>query len=282
MNSWAEPIRENVKKLINTVAPEDKRIWRVFGALLQMILFGLFIYADAIQGANNLSTLFPNLHIPDPLKDITFSILIASVGVCVALGVILADIFGLTNFAPVDKIQGIWKAIYISIVIITLITAISLSTTLALSRVPSIVQSLDAGAKQSLISNASYAQSLVILPLLVTTAFLYWGTVGVLILLCGFLLLMSFGLRVIGFFLGFLKNAVDWSLISTDYLYGLFFGFVNLAIRVLYGLFFLLNAIISALILVAQALLGVIIGPPILISKGFTTVFNLVMSRLSH
>lgn len=281
-NSLSDPIRENVSKLIDAIAPEDKRIWRIFGALLQMVLFGLFIYADAIQGANNLSTLFPNLVVPEPLRDITFSLLIASVGVVVALGIILADVFGLTHFAPVEKIQGVWKIVYVSIVIITLIIAIGLSTVLALSRVPSLVETLDPAIGENLISNASYAQSYVILPLLVTTAFLYWGAVGVLVLICGFLLFLTVGIKIASFFLGFLKKTIEFGIISSDYLYTLFFGFIELAIRILYGLLYLSSLVISSLMLVAQAVLGVIVGPPLLISKAFMSILNFLLSRFSR
>src|SRR6266540_1653954 len=151
LGSSIDPIYRYVNFVIEKIAPEDKRVWRLFGSLIQLTALGLFVYADMVQGANNLSTLFPTIVVPEYLRDITYSLLIASVGVAVALGMLLADILGFTHFTPSENIQGKWKIVYLTAIGLTILLAFTLSTILALSRVTELVKSLDDATRDTLL-----------------------------------------------------------------------------------------------------------------------------------
>ncbi len=266
--------------MIEKIAPEDKRVWRLFGSLIQLTALGLFVYADMVQGANNLSTLFPTIVVPEYLRDITYSLLIASVGVAVALGMLLADILGFTHFTPSENIQGKWKIVYLTAIGLTILLAFTLSTILALSRVTELVKSLDDATRDTLLRNASYAQSLVIIPLLVTTLLLYWGAVGSLVITCGLLLSIAGILRIFRFFLQFLKSVIQWGGISVEYVILIFFGLVELAVKILNLIFLLVAGMVAGLVIVVQFLLLVIVRPPQLAGDILIRIVNFVISLI--
>jgi len=278
LTSSIDPIYKYVNLVVEKVAPEEKRVWRLFGSLIQLAGLGLFVYADMVQGANNLSTLFPTIIVPGYLRDITYSLLIASVGVAVALGILLSDILGFTHFTPTENIQGKWKIVYLAIIGLTILLAFTFSTILALSRVTELVKSLDDVTRDTLLRNASYAQSLVIIPLLITTLLLYWGAVGLLVIICGLLLTFAAILRTTRFLLQFLKNVVKWGGVSVEFIFLIFFGFVEFAVKTLSLIFLIFVGMVSGFITVIQFLLNVIVRPPQLAAEIFIKAVGFLIS----
>lgn len=151
---------------------------RIVGSVVELFFLFLFLYADISINAQNLIILFPAT-IPSFLPNTNMPLLIGSVGTPVVLGVMIGDLTGLTNLTSWADLRKRKKAkTFLSIMLVTLVTNVLLSSYLVVYRLNLLVN-----IPQSIVLLASLAQSLIILPMLITTALLFNGTQGFLVLL---------------------------------------------------------------------------------------------------
>lgn len=184
----------NEEQEASTALPGQK-IWRTFGAVLSLILLTLFIYADTVQGINNVSMLFPNevASLPDWLKNIALSVVMSSVGTILTLAFIMADARGVTHFFPWSGLSLSLKEERISIrrsvfvtAMLTFIFTLSLLVLLALQRMTGVAdvqfpQWAEVLVLPLLPPLAAVAHVLIIVPMLITTALLFWGVAGIIV-----------------------------------------------------------------------------------------------------
>jgi hypothetical protein len=166
-------------------SPNHKMV-QVLGHLMLLAYLPLFAFADVGQGANTLVTLFPGEIIPEALRNIMVPLLVASVGSAVALSMMLGDLVGITHFSAFGTVRGWGRAILIAVVLLTFMFVASCSVALALNRSRDLIN-LVQEAQLPLVTSvliyrwAAFAQSLVIIPLLITTFLLFRSIVGLLI-----------------------------------------------------------------------------------------------------
>lgn len=149
----------------------EDRASRAFGAVFFLAAAAAFLYADAAQGANNLSALFVDVTVPSPLRNLVVPLLVASAGTLLMLGVIMFELLGLTNFSIWSAVTGRLKSAAILYVLATAVTAVVLSVMIALVRY-----------SEDYRTAADFGQSAILAPLLMTTFLLFWGVYGLLVL----------------------------------------------------------------------------------------------------
>lgn len=171
---------------------EIHKMWRVFGAVISMILLLLFVYADVVQGVNNLSMLYLNetTLLPGWIKNIVLSLIMSSVGTALTLSFIMADARGITHFLPwtgrswrrgEEKEVSIRKVVF-RIALVTFVITVGLLALLASPRVIGTESAqFPEWVRVFVYRSAAIAQVLIVVPMLVTTALLFWGVVGVMI-----------------------------------------------------------------------------------------------------
>lgn len=156
---------------------------QIIGALIGFVALLAFLYADAAQGAQTLSFLYPSGVIPDFLSNITIPVILASAGSALILGIFIGDILGLTHFGLFTKNTPRY---FLWIISINLVFSILLSVIIALNRIGLT------GTDNLLTSATNIAQSIVILPMLITTTtLLFRGLYGVYVVLAAILSLLS-------------------------------------------------------------------------------------------
>ncbi len=193
----AEKLGEHLRLVFAVIAGgEDKgvlKMWRIFGAVISMILLLLFIYADVIQGVNNLSMLYlsETVSLPVWVKNIVPSLIMSSVGTALTLSFIMADARGVTHFLPwtgrswkkgeEEKEVSIRRVVF-WIALLTFGFTVLILAALASPRIMG-TESAQFPEKVGVLvyESAAIAQVLIIVPMLVTTALLFWGVVGVII-----------------------------------------------------------------------------------------------------
>lgn len=168
------------------------RTWRLIGAVISVVLLGAFVYADLVQGVNNFSLLYPAevASLPDWTKNIVVSLVMSSVGTALALGFIMADARGITHFLPWRGIvwgQGreenaeewIRRRVFRTAMGAFVLTLILLMV-MALPRAMGVAAvGFTAEVERGILYAAAVAHVLIIVPMLITTAMLFWGIIGV-------------------------------------------------------------------------------------------------------
>jgi hypothetical protein len=206
-------LQEHGKSIGLKIEPEDsKRPWRMFGYLFQMIILGLFIYADLVQMINNLAPQFPGSlsTIPAWLGNLPLSLLMSSVGTAIAAGLILADFGEITYFGRWKDIKndrlrnvvyGLTWACFIFVLIIDAILAVS-----RIAEMPNIVKVLPPEFITYLTVAAGLSSNLAVLPMIVITLLFFGGFVGLVIL---YIVLMWVISLVVGL-IHFIFLAIVW------------------------------------------------------------------------
>lgn len=167
---------------------------RILGAVIEFIFLLLFLYTDLSQGVQTLAILFPTTSIPPYLTDITIPLFISSAGTAMILGIMLGDLLGVTNLTSWADLRERKKP-FLVVILTTLVTSVLLSSLIGMYRVNLFVDS--SPNFQSAISvAASFAQSLIILPILVTTFLLMNAVQGVFIVIALFLVILRLPLTL--------------------------------------------------------------------------------------
>ena len=215
------PLNDHIVHVVDLISPEEeKRAWRITGDLMQLLFLTLFLYADLSLSFNNLSVTFPGIRVPEFFSSITFPILVSSIGSSIVLGMIVGDLLGLTYFTEWNRVEGGARKIVWAIVLTTLIVSITFSAMIALGRVSVFIN----------VSNQYYmlsvvAQSLSVIPLLLTTALLYRGAFGLLIIWIALVGLLMLVLQILSFVFRIFRTIVSYL--------GVFSGIIITAITAL-------------------------------------------------
>lgn len=91
LNTVTSVLRGHWSEVADQLGSRENRPWRGIGALVYLAAMIVFVYADMIQGANNVAALFRDidLGLPDFLTNLVIPLLTASVGSAVMLGMII-------------------------------------------------------------------------------------------------------------------------------------------------------------------------------------------------
>jgi hypothetical protein len=145
IHAFFNSLQDNIQLIITSVSThiepdEQLRSWRMFGYLFQLFFLALFAYADIIQVVNNLSLTLPQdvPNVPSWLTNLTFSLLLSSVGVPIAAGFILAEFAEITRFGKWNELKGNFRKIVYGLVWFSLISVLVIDAILAISRITSI------------------------------------------------------------------------------------------------------------------------------------------------
>lgn len=195
--------------------PENKNAGqKVVGALIEFIALLAFLYADASQSAQTYSVLFPTSTIPDWLNNIVVPLIVASAGTAFILGIFIGDALHLTHFGNWGSLKGTSRKIFLTVTISNLLITILLSALVALDRSDIL------GVKNETVRTvAIYAQSFVIVPMLITTALLLRGAFGIFVLLAIFLWLLAIPFAIFEFFVKLFGKFVDLGIVSVDFVF---------------------------------------------------------------
>jgi len=147
---------------------------QIIGALVGFLALLAFLYADAAQGAQTFALLFEG-NIPPFLNSIIIPLITASAGSALILGLFIGDILGLTHLGLFKKETPI---VFRWVIFVNLVVSLLISTTIAFAR----MRLLDANG-EGVPTFVNIAQSIVILPMLVTTFLLFRGISGVYVVL---------------------------------------------------------------------------------------------------
>ncbi len=165
---------------------EEYKGQKVLGSLIELILLAAFVYADAAQGVNNLSVLLGIQEaIPDWLKDIIVPIVVSSAGTVFIVGMFIGDILGATHLSYWEDLKDETRRIYLRLLIVMLVLAIVLNGAIALSRIRVLEDTIT-----WVTTVGNWAQSLLLIPLLLATFLLFRGVFGFFVLLAIFLNLL--------------------------------------------------------------------------------------------
>lgn len=187
-DTYLYPCDNDIKSIFDK-SPENKYAGQqIIGALIGFIALLAFLYADAAQGAQTFKLMFKEGKIPWFLNDIIIPLIMASAGSALILGIFIGDILGLTHLGLFNR-----KAPkpFIWIISVNLVLSLALSTFIALVRMQLL--GTDSESVQTIVN---IAQSIVILPMLVTTFLLFRGVSGAYVVLSIILSLLAapFGL----------------------------------------------------------------------------------------
>lgn len=232
---------------------------QIVGALLGFLALLMFVYSDMAQGAQTFTLLFPG-PIPDFLNSIVIPLMTASVGSALILGVFIGDMLGLTHFGLFEK-ENTPKLI-LWIVCVNLILSLVLSTTIALARMQLLGTNIP--IVQTLVN---ISQSIVILPMLVTTALLFRAWTGVFVALSIVLSVLSLPFAMFEFFIRILTDLLRFGVITSSFVitrivglvvgsFELVFLLLELAVKgsfavllyIVIGIFFIPNAVFNVIL----------------------------------
>jgi len=194
--------------LIQGTFNEEHQAWEIFGAALYATGLALFIYADISIGANNLELMLGadegTLNLPVWVRQLVIPLIISSAGSAFALGVVLADLFGATHFARWP--ESLRRPV-VAIALLTLLAVLVIAVLIGLSRLTTVE-----GVNLSEVQLAriqllgGIAQVIVIVPLLITTALLWWGVLGLAVAWVCLLAVATAPLLVIRFLLAVVRD----------------------------------------------------------------------------
>jgi len=182
---------------------------QIIGALVGFLALLAFLYADAAQGAQTFALLFEG-NIPPFLNSIIILLITASAGSALILGLFIGDILGLTHLGLFKKETPI---VFRWVIFENLVVSLLISTTIAFAR----MRLLDANG-EGVPTFVNIAQSIVILPMLVTTFLLFRGISGVYVVLSFILSLFAIPFGIVEFFIRILADLFRVGIIGGTYL----------------------------------------------------------------
>ena len=177
-------------------------IWRLAGSIIGVILLLLFTYSDLVMSINNYSILLPketaSLSVSKVFRNLAVAQVMSSIGLIFTLSLIMADTKGITHFLPWEgaylvgdkansKIVSIRNKIFL-ISLISFVFSLICLLAIALPRISAVIQETNSvfgfeilfpkSWESQFIIWAAFAHALLIVPMLITTALLFWGVVG--------------------------------------------------------------------------------------------------------
>lgn len=221
---------------------------KMLGAILELTALLIFLYADAAQTANTISGLYPGTPIPSWLTNITIPLIAASAGAVFLLGMFIGDLIGATHLTNLTKAGKLPKWVLATLMITTLVLTIGLSTYSALYRVPILNGSIETEAGKLIANRANIAQSLTIIPLLITTFLLFRGVLGIFVVLglitYGFVLpfaILEFAIQILSKLVSaglveswvVLVRLLNFSLGALDLIFGIISTLIQTALKIL-------------------------------------------------
>lgn len=209
-DTYLVPCDNDIKSIFDK-SPENKHAGQqIIGALIGFIALLAFFYADAAQGAQTFKLLFSEGNIPWFLNDIILPLIMASAGSALILGIFIGDILGLTHLGLFNS-----KAPrpFIWIISINLVLSLALSTFIALVR----MQLLGTDS-ESVHTVVNIAQSIVILPMLVTTFLLFRGISGAYVVLSIILSMLAVPFGLFEFFTRILIDLIRLGVIGGNFI----------------------------------------------------------------
>ena len=231
---------------------------KIIGALLELVILLAFLWADAAQGAQTLSVLFPTASIPQFLNNIIVPLIVASAGTAFVLGTFIGDVLHLTHLGVWGNLKGNPKKVFLFIIITILIVTITLSASIALYR----ADILGAVETQRFKMISVYSQSLVIIPMLITTALLLHGVFGLFVVLSIAIRLVAIPFAISEFFVDLLGTTVDFGAVSIDFVFS---RIIWLVLATLELIFSLLEKLLSGSFLILVNFINIIFYIPYLI-----------------
>lgn len=179
-------LRGHLTSVLAQVAPDaEHRSTQVLGSLFFLISAVLLLFTDLGQNANAITVLIPGEYVPPVLRNIVIPLGAASAGSALILGMILFDLLRYTHFDTWDRFTGFLRALLIGVVVTNFIAVLVCATLLSLVRYGAIVEPFDIArlprtTNGMLYQLAALSQSIVIIPLLMTTALLVRAPMGLL------------------------------------------------------------------------------------------------------
>lgn len=167
---------------------------RIIGSLIEFVFLCLFLYTGINQTFNTFPFLFPK-PIPPFLTNLAIPLFISSAGTSLVLGLIISDLLGFTNLTSWTNLRENRK-FFLPIILATLIISVVLSSLLALSRLNLIQNS-----PPIIVVITSLADSLFIIPTLLTGSFLTNGMQGIIVLFALELVILRFPITILRKFL---------------------------------------------------------------------------------
>jgi len=207
--TYLVPCDNGVTSIFNGRPENNYAGQQIIGALIGFLALVTFLYADAAQGAQTFALLFEG-DIPTFLDNIIVPLVIASAGSALILGLFLGDIMGLTHLGLFKQKNPI---IFRWVIVTNLVVSLILSTTIALARME-----LLGTDSEGIRTFVNIAQSIVILPMLVTTFLLFRGISGIYVVLSFLLSLFAIPFGVIEFFIRVLADLLRYGIIGGTYL----------------------------------------------------------------
>lgn len=251
MDPLVDALASHCRSMLRHIPSTDEnRGTRIFGSVLFMAALGAFVYADMAQGANNLSDLFIDIHIPSFLNSLVVPLLVASGGSLLMLGVILFDLLRHTDLSRWSDMEGRLRNVFIGVVLATATTSIVLAVMIALVR-----------SSEGYRQQAELAQSLLILPLLVTTGLLYWGVFGLLVVWVAAVGLLWAALRLTRAIVEFGSHAAQFVGKGAGALVTIFFTLISSGFRLAGSMFDWLSERVEPTFDFGKKAVDVVTGP---------------------
>jgi hypothetical protein len=239
LSSATEALQRHAEQALNVLPASSRpRGLQVFGYLLYLAAFAAFAFADVAQATNSRSVMYVSLEVPAFLQDLTIPLLIASGGTAIMLGTILGDFLAKTEIVPWLTLPRWARGITLALAMATFAFTLILMLLIALVRVPELVRGLLSPAvAQQLHVFAAFADSLVIIPLLITTLMLFWGMFGLVVVYFVVVGAFSLLLRLLTFLLGLLESAAPLLGSASAALVNIIFSLLCVALSALAWLF---------------------------------------------
>lgn len=256
-------LNAHARHVSNILAPKGHNLaWRIVGSMVIFGMLPLFIYADIAQGLNSLSTLLPGqVEIPEFLQELPIPIAISSVGSMLVLGMIMGDLLNLTDFVPWANLKGKKRTLLFVVVLLTLVMALGFSVLLSLNRWPHLYPPLPPVLAERLHSLASLSQSLVLIPLLITTLLLVRSFTGFFVIYLLAVTSLSLPIQLVRFLFKLLEKAIALGGLSSETVIRILFALVGGVLTSLSWVFGVADALAGRLTLIIEGILGVVVAP---------------------
>lgn len=189
-----ETLKQNIHEILRPFNPENRvhvDAQRVFGGIIELFLLLLFLYATAIQVWLNFSFLVPEISIPETFQNISIPLILGTAGEAIVLGVLLGELTGLTNYMVWSTVKGMLRELSIWMVVVTLVMTIILAVFISLARLAVTSELYSQLTLDRFRMYGSTAQTFMLVPLLITTALLFRGVEGVLVIFAFLLYLIK-------------------------------------------------------------------------------------------
>lgn len=261
--SLADVLQVHSSHVLNLLPASPKpRGLQAFGYLLYLMAFLAFAFADVAQATNSRSVMYVGLAVPGFLQDLTIPLLIASGGTAIILGTIMGDLLAKTDLVPWSVLPRWARGLVGALAFSTFLFTLVLMVLIALVRVTEITHIVLAeSVAQQLRTLAAFADSLVIIPLLITTFLLFWGLFGLLVVYFVAVWMLVLALKLLGFVVSLLRSASTMLANGSAALVAMLFGLLQATLAVLKWMLEMLNTVLEHTIALLEAALDLAIYP---------------------